>query len=350
MPDHNAQSQPQPSPRQGRHADINGPATRDAVQPGPEVPQAEHFVASIQEDHGGRAGIEQQLTGKPSNLWRDAWRSLRRNPVFIVSALLMLFVIFVAVFPGALTSASPNSGCELSNSNGAAEPGHPLGFTNQGCDILARVAYGTGPSVLVGLGTTAGVVVVGGLLGALAGYFGGWLDTIVSRFMDIFFALPLILGAIVLMQVPVMAQNRGVATLAITLVIFGWPQVARITRSSVISVRNSDYVTAARSLGMGRFGILFKHVLPNAAGPVIVIATISLGTFIVAESTLSFLGIGLPGHAMSWGNDIASARPQLRTNPMALFWPSLMLSITVLSFIMMGDSLRDALDPKGRTK
>ncbi|WP_396350886.1 ABC transporter permease [Kocuria palustris] len=344
-----------PEPTQNQTPDLTRGAAHETLDPSPrvmgshEVHLPDHFVAPIAEEQG-RAGIEQQLEGKPSSLWRDAWSSLRRNPIFLVSALLMLFVLFVAAFPGVFTSASPTAGCELSNSNGGPAPGHPLGFTNQGCDILARVVHGTGPSVLVGFGATLGVVIIGGLLGALAGYFGGWVDAIISRCMDIFFALPLILGAIVLMQVPVMRENRGVATLALTLVIFGWPSIARITRSSVIAVRNADFVTAARSLGMGRFGILFKHVLPNAAGPVIVIATISLGTFIVAESTLSFLGIGLPAEAISWGNDISAARPQLRTNPETLFWPSLMLSITVLSFIMLGDSLRDALDPKGRTK
>lgn len=351
MPDHHStypDSRPTP-PTTGAISRTTALDHGPNVQASHEVAMPDHFVAPLLEDQG-RAGIEHQLDGKPSNLWRDAWATLRRNPVFLVSAVLMLFVLFVAAFPWVFTSAEPSSGCELANANAGPAPGHPLGFTNQGCDILARVVYGTGPSVLVGMGTTAGVVLVGGLLGALAGYFGGWIDAVISRFMDIFFALPLILGAIVLMQVPYMRENRGVATLVLTLVIFGWPSIARITRSSVIAVRGADFITAARSLGMGRFGILFKHVLPNAAGPVIVIATISLGTFIVAESTLSFLGIGLPGEAMSWGNDIAAARPQLRTNPETLLWPSLMLSITVLSFIMMGDSLRDALDPKGRTK
>lgn len=346
MPEQNPNHAPDPDLARAETQTLD-PSPR--VMGSHEVALPDHFVAPIVEDQG-RAGIENQLDGKPSSLWRDAWGSLRRNPVFLVSALLMLFVLFVAAFPGVFTSASPNAGCQLSNSNAGPAPGHPLGFTNQGCDILARVVHGTGASVMVGFGATLGVFVLGGLLGALAGYFGGWVDAVISRFMDIFFALPLILGAIVLMQIPIMRENRGVATLVVTLVIFGWPSIARITRSSVIAVRNADFVTAARSLGMGKMSILFKHVLPNAAGPVIVIATISLGTFIVAESTLSFLGIGLPAEAMSWGNDISAARPQLRTNPETLLWPSLMLSITVLSFIMMGDSLRDALDPKGRTK
>jgi oligopeptide transport system permease protein len=187
-------------------------------------------------------------------------------------------------------------------------------------------------------------------MGALAGYYGGWVDAVLARINDIFFALPLILGAIVLMQLPVFRTNRNVWSLVLILIIFGWPQIARITRGAVIEVRNADFVTAARSLGVSRFRSLMRHVLPNSLAPIIVVATISLGTFIVAESTLSFLGIGLPPSVMSWGNDIQSAQASLRSNPMPLIYPAIALSITVLSFIMLGDALRDALDPKARKR
>ncbi|MDO4254084.1 MAG: ABC transporter permease [Kocuria sp.] len=335
MPDHNTHYEPT----------ARGPVMHPAD---PEIPVNEHFVATI-EPEDDRTGIETS-SARPSNLWRDAWKSLRKNPVFIVSGLLMLFVLFVAAFPGVFTSASPDNQCTLANANGSPTAGHPLGFTNQGCDILARVVHGASASVMVGFTATLGVLMIGIVLGGLAGYFGGWVDAMISRIMDIFFAIPLILGAIVVMAVPVMRQNAGIITLAVVLSIFGWPQMARITRGAVLEVRGAEFITAARSLGMGNIGILFKHVLPNAAGPIIVVATLSLGIFIVAEASLSFLGIGLPPSILSWGHDISAARPQLRTNPEALFWPSLMLSITVLSFMMLGDSLRDALDPKGRTR
>jgi oligopeptide transport system permease protein len=204
--------------------------------------------------------------------------------------------------------------------------------------------------VTVGLFTTIGVVIFGGIMGALAGYYGGWVDAVLARINDIFFALPLILGAIVMMQLPVFRANRNVWSLVLILIIFGWPQIARITRGAVIEVRNADFVTAARSLGVSRFRSLMRHVLPNSLAPIIVVATISLGTFIVAESTLSFLGIGLPPSVMSWGNDIQSAQASLRSNPMPLIYPAIALSITVLSFIMLGDALRDALDPKARKR
>jgi len=132
--------------------------------------------------------------------------------------------------------------------------------------------------------------------------------------------------------------------------VFAWPQVARIMRGSVLSARNSDYVTASVALGVSKAKILIRHVVPNAIAPVIVIATVSLGTFIVAEATLSFLGIGLPSNIMSWGNDIGQARTSIRTSPQVLIYPSIALSITVLSFLMLGDVVRDALDPKARAR
>ena len=216
----------------------------------------------------------------------------------------------------------------------------------QGCDVYARLIYGARASVLVGLFTTIAVVIVGGSFGALAGYYGGWLDAILARLADIFFALPLILGAIIIMQLPAFRENRSIWTVIITLAIFGWPQMARITRGAVIEAKSADFVMASRSLGLSKFKTLVKHVVPNSLAPVIVIATISLGIYIVAEATLSFLGIGLPPSIMSWGNDISDAQISLRNNPAILMWPALALSITVLSFIMLGDAVRDALDPK----
>jgi oligopeptide transport system permease protein len=134
------------------------------------------------------------------------------------------------------------------------------------------------------------------------------------------------------------------------IVLLAWPQMARLTRGAVIEVRNADFITAARSLGVSRIQTLIRHVLPNALAPIIVLATMELGVFIVLEATLSFLGIGLPGSIMSWGNDISAAQSSIRTNPAVLLYPAAALSITVLSFIMLGDALRDALDPKSRQR
>lgn len=313
-------------------------------------PPIEHFVADFDETPL-LATDKVKDDNAPLSLWGEAWKNLRRQPLFLMSAFLIFVVIIVCLFPGLFSQINPASeACQLANSDGGPASGHPLGYTQQGCDVFARVIYGTQSSVTVGLFTTIGVLFIGGVMGALAGYYGGWVDAILARINDIFFALPLILGAIVLVQLPVFRTNRSVWSLVLILIIFGWPQIARITRGAVIEVRNADFVMAARSLGVSKFRSLLRHVLPNSLAPIIVVATISLGTFIVAESTLSFLGIGLPPSVMSWGNDIQSARASLRSNPMPLIYPAIALSITVLSFIMLGDALRDALDPKARKR
>ncbi|MHC8608494.1 MULTISPECIES: ABC transporter permease [Paenarthrobacter] len=310
----------------------------------------EHFVADVDETPL-QATDKVREENAPSSLWGEAWKNLRKQPLFIISVIMIFAVVVVSIFPHLFSPIDPSSeACQLANSNGAPVGGHPLGFNKQGCDVYARVIFGTRSSVMVGLFTTIGVVLLGGIIGALAGYYGGWLDAILARVTDIFFALPLILGAIVLMQLPMFRSNRTVWTLVLILITFGWPQIARITRGAVIEVRNADFVVAARSLGVSRFKSLVRHVLPNSLAPIIVVATISLGTFIVAESTLSFLGIGLPPSVMSWGNDIQAAQASLRSNPMPLLYPAIALSITVLSFIMLGDALRDALDPKARKR
>jgi oligopeptide transport system permease protein len=314
--------------------------------PSSNRPEQAHFVASL-EDTPIAAVDKLDESQKARSTWADAWDSMRRRPMFWISSVLILFIVFVAMFPGLFTQVSPNTDCQLSVSNGAPSAGHPLGFTRQGCDVYSRIIFGTQASLTVGLLATLIVTLFGSLVGALAGFYGGIFDAIVSRVGDIFFAIPTVLGAIVLMTV---IPQRTALTVALVLAVFAWPQVARIMRGSVLTASNSDYVTASTALGVSRAKILIRHVVPNAIAPVIVIATVSLGTFIVAEATLSFLGIGLPSNIMSWGNDIGQARTSIRTSPQVLIYPSIALSITVLSFLMLGDVVRDALDPKARAR
>ena len=281
----------------------------------------------------------------PASVWAEAWRQLRVRPLFWVSATLILLAILMASFPQLFTSTDPGA-CSLSNSLGDPQSGHPFGFDRQGCDIYARTVYGARASVIVGVLTTLLVVAIGTVFGALAGFFGGILDTLLSRLTDIFFAIPLVLAAIVVMQM--FKEHRTIFTVVLVLGLFGWPNIARITRGAVMAVKNEEYVTAARSLGASRFRILRSHIMPNAAAPIMVYATVALGTFIVAEATLSFLGIGLPPSVVSWGGDISQAQASLRTKPEVLFFPATALALTVLSFIMLSDVVRDALDPKAR--
>lgn len=311
--------------------------------------EIEHFVAPVEETPL-LATDAVKVDEAPLSLWADAWRKLRRRPLFIISAIMIIVITTVAVFPGLFTQTAPNDNCQLANSDGGPAAGHPFGFTFQGCDVFSRLIHGTQASLMVGVFSVICVLVIGVTLGALAGFYGGWVDIIIARLGDIFFALPLILGALVITQLPLLRENRGVWTVVMVIVVLGWPQMARITRGAVLEVRNADFVTAARSLGVSRIGSLVRHVLPNALAPIIVLATMELGVFIVAEATLSFLGIGMPGSVMSWGNDIAAAQSSIRTNPAVLLYPATALSITVLSFIMLGDALRDALDPKSRQR
>lgn len=282
----------------------------------------------------------------PAGFWRDAWVNLRKSPLFIISGLLIVFIVVVVIFPGWFTSQDPRY-CNGDFSMAGSRSGHPFGFDLQGCDIYARTVYGARASVVVGVGATFAVLMFGGILGALAGFYGGWLDSLLSRITDIFFGIPLILGAIVLLQV---LPDRNIWVVIGIIAIFGWPQIARITRGSVLSIRGNDFVTAAKSLGVSRFKILLRHVIPNSLGPVIVTTTISLGVFVTLEATLSYLGVGLPSSVVSWGADISTGQSRLRSGSPILFYPATALAITVLAFMMMGDALRDALDPKARKR
>ena len=288
-----------------------------------------------------------RLSEKKSNLWLDAWRDLRRRPTFWISIAFSLLIVVMAVAPNLFTSVAPSGGaCDLAKSNGGPEAGHPLGFTYLGCDIWSRVVHGTGVSMSVGVLATVISTVIGLVMGTLAGFYGGFLDSLLSRVGDVFFTIPYIVAAVVVMSV--LAEYKNVFVLALAIGGFSWASTARIARAEVLRVKQSDYVTASISIGLSRFRTLLSHVIPNAMAPVIVVTTLGLGTAIVAEATLSFLGVGLGG--VSWGADISQAQSSIRTAPFALLWPSLALTISVLAFITLGELLRDAVDPKSRAQ
>ncbi|MFF5785206.1 ABC transporter permease [Streptomyces sp. NPDC012693] len=281
---------------------------------------------------------------KPRSLWSDAWHDLRRNPVFIISGLIILFLVVIAIWPQLIASGNPLD-CDLSKAQEGSQPGHPFGFNGQGCDVYTRTVYGARASVQVGLFATLGVTLLGSVLGGLAGFYGGAWDGFLSRITDVFFAIPVILGGLVLLSV---VSSNSVWPVIGFMVLLGWPQISRIARGSVITVKQNDFVQAARALGASNSRMLLRHISPNALAPVIVVATIALGTYISLEATLSFLGVGLKPPTVSWGIDISSAAAYVRNAPHMLLWPSGALAITVLAFIMLGDAVRDALDPKLR--
>ncbi|MFE3222003.1 ABC transporter permease [Nocardia sp. NPDC059228] len=322
------------------------PEARDSRQPAVREMRRgqEHFVAPPDEVQVLATDTLDETTA-PTSVWRDAWRQLRRNPIFLAAAVLIVLVVLVAVWPQLFTGQDPrycNGDFSMQKPSGA----HWFGFDKQGCDIYTRTIYGARASVVTGVGATLMYVLIGGTLGAIAGYYGGLLDSVVSRISEVFYALPLMLASIVLMQ---LLASRTVWTVMLTLASFSWPQAARIVRGAVIESKNSEYVTAAKALGVSRFRTLVRHVLPNSAGPLIVVSTIALGVFIVTEATLSYLGVGLTRQTVSWGSDIAVDQKEIRTSAI-LFYPATALALTVLSFIMLGDAVRDAFDPKARKR
>lgn len=309
------------------------------------LPGQDRYVAPLEETQ--LQDVDSADESAPAtSMWADAWRTLRRNPLFIISGLLIIFIIVVAIAPGLFTKQDPNA-CDLGNSLSPSTAGHPFGFDLQGCDVYTRVVYGTRTSLSVGVLSTLLVVIVGTLIGAVAGFFGGWIDAVLSRITDIFFALPMLLGAIVVLQM--FKTSKSIWKIVLVLTLFGWVGVCRIARSAVLKSKNLEFNTASTALGSTPARNLFRHILPNSLAPIIVIATTSLASYIVAEATLSFLGVGLPTTTVSWGGDISSAQTNLQTDPLVLFYPSAALAITVLAFIMMGDAVKDALDPKSRT-
>jgi oligopeptide transport system permease protein len=308
--------------------------------------KVEHYVAPV--DPAEAIEVDKiKLGDRRSNLWLDAWRDLRRRPLFYISVAIVLIVTVAALFPTLFTDLDPAYG-ELSKSNGGPVDGHPLGFSRQGYDIYARIIYGASTSLSVGIFVVLITAAIGVPMGALAAFYGGWVDSLLSRVGDIFFAIPYFLAAVVVMSV--LSEHRNVFVIALAIGGFAWASLARILRAEVLQVKNLEYVMASEAVGRSKFSTLLRHVLPNSLTPVIVYLTIALGAAITAEATLSFLGIGLPSSIVSWGGDIAQAQTTLRVAPMALFWPSLALTVTVLAFIMLGELIRDALDPKARAR
>lgn len=287
------------------------------------------------------------------SLWTDAWLEMRRNPLFWVSVMLITVLVTMALFPGLFTRIDPYQ-CDLQISREAPNPAHWFGTDLQGCDVYSRTIHGARSSILVGLFTTLGTTLLGSLVGIIAGYAGGWVDTLLSRIGEVFFAIPLLLGGIVILySFPSTSETPYlvvVAKVVAALVVLGWPSIARLMRSSVLQVKPNEYVLAARALGANPWRIITSHILPNALAAVMVVATINLGSYIAVEATLSFLGIGLRPPVISWGIAIseASGLGYIQSAPWMLAFPSIFLSLTVLAFIMLGEVIRDALDPKLR--
>lgn len=315
----------------------------------------ERFVAPVEETPL-RAIDAIDVDAVPENQWKEAWKRLRTSPVFWLASLILLVVAVMIAFPTLFTDADPTDGA-LANSFEPAREGHPFGFTQQGYDVWARTVYGARASVSVGVITAILTALLGMVTGAIAGFYGGFVDTLMSRFSDIFFSIPLLLACIVVISVlnntfPERGYWGSVMVVVAALALFAWPQITRQMRAAVLEIKSLEFVDAATAIGATKMQNLRRHIVPNALAPVIVTTTISLGVFIVAESSLSFLGLGLPVDQVSWGNDISAAQNQIRSgqNLQVMFLPAGALAFTVLGFILLGEAVREALDPKARKK
>ena len=290
------------------------------------------------------SAVEGGVSEYQASLWGDAWRQLRRKPLFLIAAGLLVLFLAIAIAPGVFTNQSPEF-ADLSRSVETPSAEHWFGFDIQGRDYFARVLYGTRVSLIIGFLVVGVDVVLAIILGCIAGFYGRFFDAIIGRGADIWFALPTTLAGIVFLSV---LGNRGLFQVAAVLIFLGWPTLMRLMRSSVLAGKEADYVQAARALGASDWRILRVHILPNGIAPVIVYATISVGIIVSAEAALSFLGVGLQLPEISWGLMIADSQGRLLSSPHLLLFPGAFLSVFVLCFIILGDQLRDALDPRLR--
>jgi oligopeptide transport system permease protein len=321
--------------------------TVDEYGPGDVV--ADHAAAAAndpQQPFRQTPGLDVAMEGLPrtTSLWSDAWRQLRRRPMFMVSAALILLLVVMALFPIIFTRIDPRA-CDLGDSLLTPSREHWFGTDIQGCDYYARTIYGARVSITIGLTVTIFATLIALIGGSISGFYGGWVDSIIARLTDIMFVIPFILGSIVVLS---LFPTRGVGQVSLVLILLGWATMLRLVRAAVLTAKSHDYVDAARAMGATNRRIITKHILPNSMAPVIVYATITVGVVISAEAALSFLGVGLQLPAISWGLMISTAQNRIISAPHLLLFPGLFLSVTVFSFILMGDALRDALDPKLR--
>lgn len=303
---------------------------------------------------------------KGSSLWRDAWHRLSRNKAAMAS-LFFLIAIIIVCFLGPLFLPVP-SPTEIDLNNPAAAPSadHWFGTDYLGRDLFARVLYGGRVSLLVGFVATSVAVVIGLIYGAVSGYVGGRIDDLMMRAVDILFALPFIV-LVILFSLVVdshaatftewvirttgwprddVAPITTLIPLFIAIGAIGWLTIARIVRAQVMTYKKQEFVEAARSLGLSNARILFRHILPNVIGPIIVYTTLAVPGIMLLESVLSFLGLGVKPPNSSWGILIKEGADRMETNALLLFFPSLFFSTTLFALNFLGDGLRDALDPK----
>ena len=282
--------------------------------------------------------------------WRLAYERLRRDRASMISLGVIVLIILVAIFAPVVAAITGHGVYEQFRTTGLSPDGLPvspsshflLGTDDQGRDILVRVAYGARISLIVGVVATLLEVVIGTVLGLAAGYFGKVVDTVIARVIDIVLSIPFLLFAISLVSI----SHPSLTIVIVVIGIFGWAAVARVVRGQVLSLREKEYIEAARALGAGPWRIMFIDILPNIVAPIIVYASLLIPVTIVIEASLSYLGVGVPPPTADWGTMISGAQQVYQQAWWYLLFPSVALLITTVAFNIFGDGVRDALDPR----
>lgn len=294
--------------------------------------------------------ISTKQSSQSSKPYARLWRSLLSSRTGMFGSIIVLAIIFVAIFAPFLAPADPNRQQIMETLRGPSwtdqESSFLFGTDYLGRDILSRIIYGSRVSLIVGLSAVFIAGAIGTILGTLAGFKGGWLDTLIMRLADFQLSLPFIVLAIAVLGVLGPSLRNVVLVLGFT----GWVTYARIVRSEVLTIKESDYVTAAYSIGSDGIRIMWRHILPNIAAPIIVISSLEVARMIISEAALSFLGLGVPANTPSWGGMVSDGRSYLQNAWWISTFPGLAIVVTVLGINLFGDWLRDALDPRLRGK
>ncbi|MFI7322859.1 ABC transporter permease [Streptomyces venezuelae] len=283
----------------------------------------------------------EEAAGRPTPYWKVVCGTYLHNKLAVLGLVIVTVLVLTAAFGPFLTPHDAYAQ-DLNNTMAGPSAEHWFGTDGLGRDLFARLVVGTRLALLIGLASIALTCGVGVLLGALAGYAGRWADSLIMRTADVFLAFPLLVGAITI----ILVTGQGVWPVIVALALFSWATVARLLRSSILTVRETDYVAAARALGAGHTRIVLRHILPNSISPVLIYAAFNTGTAIVGVASLSFLGIGVAPGVPEWGNILAEGRQFIGVSDHLWVFPSLAIILTVLGFVFVGDGLRDALDPK----
>jgi peptide/nickel transport system permease protein len=278
--------------------------------------------------------------GEARPLRADVWRRFRRNRLAMVGLVFLILLILAAIFAPLIT---PYTITERSSEfRQGPSSDHWFGTDAIGRDVYSRVVYGARVSLRIGILATTISLLIGVTLGAIAGFFSGWSDTVITRIVDVFLAIPYVVLAVAIATVMGRSENAVILVLGLT----GWLAMSRIVRASFLSLKNLEYVEAARALGFSRARIMFRHILPNALQPIIVYGTIAVGSAILAEAALSYLNVGPQDPTPAWGLMVSQGKGLISNAPHLLFFPGMAIFLTVLAFVFVGDGLRDALDPK----